>query len=132
MLRNFAAVISFGAIIAVLLALSTIDSRAGSAPFTQINLPVRSQYTATTDTVTSVSSVILSQNALRNYLLIQNKAAASTIYCKAEGTAPTATTADVEIIAGGNWEPPVIPIDAVACVAASGNNWVVTVEGAMY
>jgi hypothetical protein len=120
----------FASTVAALLALSFTSDRASSvAAFNSIQLPVRSAYsTLVTVTITDTSASLTSRNPSRNYALIQNKGSA-TIYCKIEGTAPTATTSDIEIAPGGNWEPNVIPVDAIACIAASGNNWTAFVEG---
>lgn len=123
----------FVATLTVLLALSFSGQSAKSvATYQSIVLPVRSTYsTLTTAAVTSTSAVIVNRNPSRNYIIAQNKGTA-TIYCKIEGTAPTATTADIEIASGGNWEPDVIPVDALACIAASGNHWIAVVEGEPY
>jgi hypothetical protein len=78
-------------------------------------------------TATTTSTLALSGNTLRNYLIIQNRGTVS-IYV-ALGSAHSGGQFFIEIIAGGNYEPFRVPREALYIKAATGTAAVTIIEG---
>lgn len=70
-------------------------------------------------TLSTTSTQVLPINTARNYLLIQNNDANINIYVKFV-SAHTGSQIFILIPAGGNYEPEVVPIDAIFLKSASG------------
>lgn len=72
------------------------------------------------------SSLVVSALSNRKCLLIVNKGSATVYITFASGGG---ATDGVPIPAGGNWEPTVVPFNAIYARAASGTQTVLVVEG---
>lgn len=77
-------------------------------------------------TATTVSAVGLAANSRRAYLLIQNQGAV-TVTVTIGGA--QAASEGIQIVAGGSWEPIVVPLDSIAFKSASSTAAVSVVEG---
>ena len=82
---------------------------------------VQKEYSAGT-----TSALALAENQSRKYLLIQNKGSQD-VYLKFVGA--SSSTEGVKIIAGGNYEPILVPINAIYLKSASGTQTVTIIEG---
>lgn len=102
------------------------DRQQGSVTVTNVN----GVFFNAAKTVTNASAQLQAANALRRYLLIQNKDAAGAIFVTLDGTAAT-TANGVKIPPGGSYElqafVPVGAIMAIGDIASNAN--IVTVEG---
>ena len=76
--------------------------------------------------VTSTSAIVADVNADRNYLLIQN-IGSEAVFCKAGG-AQTGTEG-IKIVAGGNWEPFVVPRQVIYGNVATDPSNVSVIQG---
>jgi hypothetical protein len=89
----------------------------------------RSANANTQKTVTSTSAQLMAAAAARNYLLIQNKDASGSIYLNFGAGAATVANG-VLVGPGGNYEPSVIPTDAIQAIGSIASNAnIVVVEG---
>lgn len=78
---------------------------------------------------TTVSTQAVAFNNARRCLTIQNKGA-STIFVRVDSAGSGAQ--GVQVIAGGNWEPYIVPINAIFinnAAGAVGSNTVLVLEG---
>lgn len=80
----------------------------------------------TSPTITGTSTQLLAFNPSRCYLLIQNNGATSIIVKL--GSVQSGTEG-VVIISGGNWEPPIAPINSVWAESASSTDAATVIEG---
>lgn len=95
----------------------------GSAAYSaQTLLTVQSDVSVTTAT----AAARVAENFNRNYLLVQNKGSAAVIL---KFGSQIGTAEGISIAAGGNYEPFVIPTDAIYLRASSGTNTVSITEG---
>ncbi len=83
--------------------------------------------TMTEGTATTTSTLAISTNVNRRYLLIQNKGSHS-IYVKIQ-SAHEVGEEGVVIVAGGNWEPTVVPVDSIFLQSASATSDFTIVQG---
>lgn len=79
-------------------------------------------------TLSTSSALVLAANPGRNYLIIQNNDPAINMYLKFD-SAHTGAQKYILIPAGGNYEPYVVPIDAIYMEAASGSPVVTIISG---
>lgn len=82
--------------------------------------------TQTTANASGTSTLLLAENRSRNYILIQNRGATN-VYIKFNSA--HSGTEGIEIVAGGNWEPPEAPKNAIYMKSASGTPSITTIEG---
>jgi hypothetical protein len=78
----------------------------------------RAQFSEQLSNVTdSQPQPILNDNYRRNYLLIQNNGATDVFI----NFGVKANTGNIKIIAGGNYEPRVVPVNSIYLVSGAGN-----------
>lgn len=105
-----------------------IDGLIGSVSVTSNQTPQVTSLTNVNATVTNASASLLAANAVRKYLLIQNKDPSGSIYVNFGAAATVAN--GVLIGPGGSYEPSVIPTQQIFAIGSLANNPnVLTVEG---
>lgn len=106
------------------------NARSGRSPERKKNyIPVvrRGRFASQISQVNDSSSKpVLNQNDLRNYLVIQNNGATDVFI----NFGNKATTGNIRIIAGGNYEPLIAPTNSIYLVSNTGQtNLCAIVEG---
>ena len=130
-MKHLSSILLFGFAFAFLASVNTTQEAQSQAVYEYVQQTRGTYQALVTTTVTSTASQLVGIDKGRNSALIQNKGS-QTIYCKVGTAAPTATTSDIEIVAGGNWEILPVPVGAISCIAASGNNWTAFVSSVPY
>lgn len=87
------------------------------------NVSVRARFAQSAFNITEVSLQVLRANAMRKYFLVQN-IGANDVYINFGNKAQVN---NVKIVANGNYEPFVTPIDSISLICDPGNTSIVTV-----
>ena len=91
-----------------------------------VNAANRSNATVTDTTVSTTSVEAIAANTSRRYLLIQNTHATNDLFINFGGAA---TTSDIQVAAGGNYEALIAPTESVNLIASAAGTTVVITEG---
>ena len=97
-----------------------IDNITGTVGVTSTVAPTSSNVTFTAATVTNASAQLVAANANRRGLTIQNNDASGSI--RVTTTTPATLTNGLRVIAGGYWEPPTAPTQAIYAIGDIANN----------